>query len=201
MRATASFVKHQSLFRRGERGRRSPLSQPLGARWAPATAKKGQKLPVLVWIYGGAFNIGSASSPIYSGQVLASRGVIYIAINYRLGIFGFLAHPEMTSESGHKASGNWGFLDQVAGLQWVHRNVAAFGGDPSNVTILGQSAGSASINYLQASPLAKGLFARVIGMSGSTLAGGMGGSTPLAACEEQGTRLQVALKAKNLADM
>jgi para-nitrobenzyl esterase len=169
--------------------------------WAPGNAKKGAKLPVLVWIYGGAFNIGSASSPVYAGQHLAAKGVIYVAINYRLGIFGFLAHPQMTQESGHNASGNWGYLDQVAGLQWVKRNIAAFGGDPANVTLVGQSAGSASINNLQASPLAKGLFAHVIGMSGATVSGGMGGSTTLSVAEQQGVKLQEALKAKSLAEM
>lgn len=95
---------------------------------------------------------------LYGGQGLAKKGVIYVGFNYRLGIFGFLAHPEATKESGHNASGDWGFLDQVAALKWVNRNIAKFGGDPNNVMLIGQSAGSMSINYLQASPLAKGLF-------------------------------------------
>ena len=169
--------------------------------WAPKDAKAGAKLPVVVWIYGGAFIVGSASSPIYSGQPLASKGVIYVAANYRLGLFGFMAHPDLTKESGHNASGNWGFLDQVAALQWVQRNIAAFGGDPDNVTLVGQSAGSMSINNLQASPLAKGLFKRVFGMSGTTLNGGPFGGVPLAEAEVQGVKLQQALKSSSLADM
>jgi para-nitrobenzyl esterase len=171
--------------------------------WAPADARRGAKLPVVVWIYGGAFNVGSASSPIYSGEPLARKGVIYVALNYRLGVFGFLAHPELTSESGHNASGNWGFLDQVEGLKWVKRNIAAFGGDPSNVTLAGQSAGSMSINNLQASPLARGLFTRVFGMSGATVRGGPGDATgtPLKTAEGAGVKLQEAMKAKSVADM
>ena len=169
--------------------------------WEPAGAKAGAKLPVMVWIYGGAFTGGSASSPIYAGDALAKKGVIYVAINYRLGTFGFLAHPELTATSGHNASGNWGFLDQVAGLKWVQKNIAAFGGDPGNVTIVAQSAGSMSATDLQASPLAKGLFQRIIGMSGTTLKGGAGAGVPLADAEAEGVKLQTALKAKNLADM
>ena len=169
--------------------------------WAPSGAKAGDKLPVVVWIYGGAFNVGSASSAIYSGAPLASKGVIYVAANYRLGLFGFLAHPELTAESGRNASGNWGFLDQVEALKWVQRNVAAFGGDPSNVTLVGQSAGSMSINNLQASPLARGLFHRVYGMSGATVEGGAGGGAPLAQAEAQGLKLQQAVKAASIADL
>ncbi len=168
--------------------------------WTPGDAKPGDKLPVLVWIYGGAFTGGSASSPIYAGDALAKKGVIYVAINYRLGVFGFLAHPDLTKESGHNASGDWGFLDQVAGLQWVQRNIAAFGGDPNNVTLIGQSAGGMSINNLQVSPLAKGLFQRVFSMSGATVDGGPGAST-LAEAEAQGVKLQTAMKAANLAEM
>jgi len=170
--------------------------------WAPAAAKAGDKLPVVVWIYGGGFQGGSASNPVYSGEPLAQKGVIYVAANYRLGVFGFLAHPELTAESGHNASGNWGFLDQVAALQWVKRNIAAFGGDPDNVTLVGQSAGSMSINNLQASPLAKGLFNRVMGMSGASVRGGPGDIvTPLKAAEAQGVKLQEAMKAATVAQM
>lgn len=169
--------------------------------WEPANAKPGDKLPVVVWIYGGAFAVGSASSPIYSGAPLARDGVLYLALNYRLGIFGFMAHPELTRESGHDASGDWGFLDQVAALKWVQRNIAAFGGDPRNVTLVGQSAGSMSINNLMASPLAKGLFQRVFGMSGATVEGGAGSGVPLKEAEEQGVRLQEAMNAKSVNDM
>ncbi len=169
--------------------------------WAPGSSKRGDKLPVLVWIYGGGFTGGSGAMSIYGGQTLAKRGVIYVTINYRLGIMGFLAHPELTKESGHNASGNWGFLDQVAALEWVQRNIAAFGGNPDNVTLLGQSAGSMSITDLQASPLAKGLFKRVIGMSGTTLSGGAGAGVPLAEAEAQGIKLEEALKAKSVDDL
>jgi para-nitrobenzyl esterase len=169
--------------------------------WAPAKAKSGNKLPVVVWIYGGGFNGGSASSPIYSGVPLAKKGVIYVALNYRVGLFGFLAHPALTRESGHNASGNWGFLDQVAALKWVQRNIAAFGGDPANVTLVGQSAGAMSINNLQASPLARGLFARVFGMSGATVEGGAGEGVPLGRAEAEGVKLQEAMKAPDLAAM
>jgi para-nitrobenzyl esterase len=171
--------------------------------WAPASAKAGDKLPVVVWIYGGAFNVGSASSPIYSGEPLARKGVIYVAPNYRLGIFGFMAHPELTAESGRNASGNWGFLDQVEALKWVQRNIAAFGGDPANVTLVGQSAGSMSINNLQASPLSRGLFHKVFGMSGATVKGGPADASgaPLKDGEAAGVRLQQAMKAASVADM
>jgi len=168
--------------------------------WLPANAKLGRKLPVMVWIYGGAFSGGSASMAVYSGENTAKKGAIYVAPNYRVGIFGFLAHPEATKESGHNASGNWGLMDQVAALKWVQRNIASFGGDPGNVTILGQSAGSMSINDLQASPLAKGLFHRAIGMSGSTLGGALTSGT-LAEAEAQGLKLQAAMKVNSLAEM
>jgi len=169
--------------------------------WAPASSKAGDKLPVLVWIYGGAFNVGSASSPIYGGAPLASKGVIYVAINYRVGVMGFLAHPELTRESGHNASGNWGFLDQLAGLQWVRKNISAFGGDADNVTLIGQSAGSMSITNLQASPLARGLFQRVIGMSGTTLEGGAGRGDSLSDAEAKGMQLQQALEAQGIEEL
>ena len=171
--------------------------------WEPAGAKPNGKLPVVIWIYGGAFNVGSASSPIYSGAPLARKGVIYVAPNYRLGVFGFLAHPELTAETGRGASGNWGFLDQVAALQWVQRNIAAFGGDPRNVTLVGQSAGSMSINNLQASPLARGLFAKAFGMSGASVQGGPAdaGGTSLADAEATGVKLQQAMKAEHITDL
>ncbi len=169
--------------------------------WEPENTKPGDKLPIVVWIYGGAFAVGSASSPIYSGAPLARDGVLYVALNYRLGIFGFMAHPELTRESGHNASGDWGFLDQVAALKWVQRNIAAFGGDPRNVTLVGQSAGSMSINNLMASPLARGLFQRALGMSGATVEGGAGSGVPLQEAEQQGVRLQEAMKANSVEDM
>ena len=167
--------------------------------WEPGSARAGQKLPVIVWIYGGGFTQGSASMPIYGGRNIARKGVIYVAINYRVGVFGFLAHPEATRESGHGASGNWGLLDQVAGLKWVKRNIAAFGGDPGNVTILGESAGSMSVNDLQASPLAKGLFQKAVGWSGAAV--GPRQMPGLHDAEAEGTKLQSAMKAMSLAEM
>jgi len=131
--------------------------------WTPAA---GAKLPVMLWIPGGGFTQESASIPLYWGDTLARKGVIVVTINYRVGAFGFFAHPELTKESAHRTSGNYGLLDQIAALQWIQRNIAAFGGDPSRVTIWGQSAGSMSVNLLMASPLAHGLFQRAIGESG-----------------------------------
>jgi para-nitrobenzyl esterase len=133
--------------------------------WSPVRPK-GTRLPVMVWIYGGGFTNGSASMPLYWGDRLARKGVVVVTFGYRVGPFGFLAHPELTRESPHHCSGNYGFLDQVAALRWVHRNVAAFGGDPSRVTIAGQSAGATSVSILMSSPLAKGLFQRAIAQSG-----------------------------------
>ena len=134
--------------------------------WTPAK-RAGEKLPVMVWIHGGGFTGGSASVPIYDGSKLAEQGVVVIAINYRLGLYGFMAHPELTAESPAHASGNYGLLDQIAALRWIRDNVAAFGGDPARVTIAGQSAGAMSVHHLIASPLAKGLFAQAIAQSGS----------------------------------
>ncbi|MES2303344.1 MAG: carboxylesterase family protein, partial [Pseudomonadota bacterium] len=163
--------------------------------WAPNGAAKA---PVVVWIYGGAFNVGSASMANYSGEPLARDGVVRVNLAYRVGALGFLAHPDLTAEAG--ASGNYGLMDQIAALEWVKRNIAQFGGDPANVTIVGQSAGAMSVSLLQASPLAKGLFARAVAMSGSAF-GGMLGPIPLASAEAQGTALQKELGAASLAEM
>lgn len=170
--------------------------------WVPPSLKSGELAPVVVWIYGGAFSVGSASMANYSGESLAKKGVVYVAVAYRLGALGFMAHPELTAESPHRASGNYGFLDQIAGLQWIQRNIARFGGDPKNVTIMGQSAGSMAVSLLQASPLARGLFHRAVGMSGSSLrSGAAGGAQPLAAAEQGGLQLQAALKVPSLEAM
>jgi para-nitrobenzyl esterase len=135
--------------------------------WTPAKKKTAHEgLPVIVWIYGGGYINGSASMPLYWGDRLAHKGVIVVTIAYRIGPLGFLAHPELTRESPHHSSGNYGLMDQVAALEWIHRNIAAFGGDPKNVTIAGQSSGGMSVSILMASPLAKGLFHRAIGESG-----------------------------------
>jgi para-nitrobenzyl esterase len=135
--------------------------------WTPAKSPAAN-LPVMVWIYGGGLQAGSSSEPRQDGEVLSRKGVIVVSMNYRLGVFGFLAHPGLSKETGH-GSGNYGFMDQIAALQWVRRNIAAFGGDPSNVTIFGESAGSYSVSALMASPLAKDLFQKAIGESGALL--------------------------------
>ncbi|WP_372786495.1 carboxylesterase/lipase family protein [Phenylobacterium sp.] len=133
--------------------------------WTPATRPAG-KLPVMVFIHGGGYTNGATSLPLYWGDRLAKRGVVVVTLAYRLGVLGFLAHPELTAESPHHSSGNYGLMDQVAALAWVKRNIAAFGGDPRRVTIFGQSAGAMSVSMLMASPLAKGLFQGAIGESG-----------------------------------
>jgi para-nitrobenzyl esterase len=134
--------------------------------WTSAPSAEA-KLPVMVWIHGGGFIAGASSEPRQDGEALARRGVVVVSMNYRLSIFGFLVLPELAAESGRKAAGNYGLLDQVAALEWVHRNIAAFGGDPANVTIFGESAGSFSVSALMASPAAKGLFHKAIGESGA----------------------------------
>ena len=136
--------------------------------WAPTNAKEGS-LPVMVWIYGGGFQAGGSSETRQHGDSLAHRNVVIVSLNYRLGIFGFFAHSELTAESPHHASGNYGLMDQLAALNWIQKNIANFGGNPHNVTIFGQSAGSLSVSALMASPLAKGKFEKAIGESGSEL--------------------------------
>jgi len=131
-------------------------------------AKAGEKRPVMVWIHGGALTRGSGATRAYDGTALAKKGVVLVTVNYRLGPLGYLAHPELTSESPQRSSGNYGALDQIAALKWVQKNIVAFGGDPGRVTIFGESAGSWSVNALVASPLAKGLFHRAIGQSGGS---------------------------------
>ncbi|MBK7936860.1 MAG: carboxylesterase family protein [Lewinellaceae bacterium] len=134
--------------------------------WTPAT-RKTSGLPVLLYFYGGGFVAGDGSEPRYDGESMAKKGIVVVTCNYRLNIFGFFAHPELSAEAPYKGSGNYGLLDQVAALQWVRQNIAVFGGDPAKVTIAGESAGSISVSYQMASPLAKGLFAGAIGESGA----------------------------------
>jgi len=130
--------------------------------WAPEDA---QDLPVLVWVHGGSFIWGAGSEALYDGAALARRGAVVVSINYRLGVFGYLAHPQLSFESPHRVSGNYGLLDQIAALEWVKRNIAAVGGDPSNVTVAGESAGALSVLYLMAAPAARGLFAKAVAQS------------------------------------
>jgi para-nitrobenzyl esterase len=169
--------------------------------WTPPNAKAGDKLPVVVWIHGGGFQEGSINFDIYGGEPLAKKGVIFMGISYRVNIFGNLAHPELSAASPHKASGNWGLMDQVAGLKWIQRNIAAFGGDPNNVTVIGQSAGAMALDLLQVSPLAKGLYAKMAALSG----GYHGVAAPkletLAETEAKGVALQQAMKARDIGHM
>jgi len=163
--------------------------------WAPAEPA-GPPAPVLVWIHGGGFAGGSGSIPIYNGRHLAGMGIVVVTINYRVAVFGFLAHPELTAEAG--SSGNYGLMDQVAALQWVQRNIGAFGGDPQRVTIAGQSAGAASVHDLIASPLAKGLFSGAIAESGS----GMGiPADGLADAEALGAKVAAFAGAASIAEL
>ncbi|MGO9931436.1 MAG: carboxylesterase/lipase family protein [Steroidobacteraceae bacterium] len=134
--------------------------------WTPATNAQ-EHLPVLVWIHGGSFRSGSASVPIYNGHALATRGILVVTLNYRLGVLGFLAHPELTAESELKTSGNYGLLDIISALNWLKRNLPAFGGDPDRITLGGQSAGAFAIQLLESAPAAHGLFHQVIAQSGS----------------------------------
>ncbi len=169
-----------------------------GAPTAGQAKSTTTRRPVLVWIYGGGFNSGGSAVPIYDGEATARKGVVFVSINYRVGPFGFMAHPELTRESGKNASGNYGLMDQIAALQWVKQNIAQFGGDPANVTIAGQSAGSMSVNCLVASPLAKGLFNKAIAESGANFARP---NTPLTQAEENGLKTMQAMGASSLAEL
>ncbi|WP_428662241.1 carboxylesterase/lipase family protein [Runella sp.] len=154
--------------------------------------------PVFVWIYGGGFSSGSAACAIYDGEEMAKKGVVFVSINYRVGALGFMAHPELSKEQNN-ASGNYGLLDQIAALKWIQNNIGAFGGDPNNVTIAGQSAGSMSVNCLVASPLAKRLFHRAIAESGGMLSNRI--PTTLANAEKNGEAFQKKANAANLAEL
>ena len=166
--------------------------------WTAANSAN-DKRPVLVYLPGGAFTGGSGDVPVYDGENLAKKGLVVVTINYRLGIFGFFTHPELSKESDQHSSGNYGLLDQVAALEWVKRNIAAFGGDPKRVTIMGQSAGASSVHYLLASPLAKGLFACAIADSGSNMRPGPGGG--LAQSEQSGVQFAQMNGAASLAEL
>lgn len=166
--------------------------------WTPATSK-AEKLPVFVWIYGGGLNSGSANCDIYNGEEMAKKGIVFVSINYRVGVLGFMAHPDLTKESGYQASGNYGFLDQIAALKWVQQNIANFGGNPANVTIAGQSAGAFSVNALIASPLAKGLFHKAIPQSGGLLSNRL--SQNLTDAEKQGIKFMEKAKCSSLAEL
>jgi para-nitrobenzyl esterase len=165
--------------------------------WTPARTA-GERLPVLVYFFGGGFMAGDGSEPRYDGESMARKGIVAITVNYRLGVFGFLAHPELTRESPHHASGNYGLLDQAAALRWVHDNIAAFGGDPAKVTIAGESAGSISVSAQMASPLARDLIAGAIGESGAQIAPTFP-PIPLAQGEQNGVKFAASVGAPSLA--
>ncbi len=170
--------------------------------WTPAKSAD-DRLPVMVWIYGGSFNVGAGSEPWYDGTNLAKKGVIVVTLNYRVDVFGFLSHPELTAESNDHSSGNYGLMDQMAALGWVKRNIAAFGGDPGQVTIFGKSAGSLSVSALMASPLGRGLFQRAIGESGAMLYPGKSpfAFAPLAKAEQSGVKFADILSAHSIAEL
>ncbi|WP_195724326.1 carboxylesterase/lipase family protein [Paenibacillus monticola] len=173
--------------------------------WSNAKSNQ-EKQPVMVFIHGGAYKNGSGSMDLYNGENMAQKGVLFVTINYRLGIFGFMANPELTEESDYGASGNYGILDQIAALKWVKNNIESFGGDPDNVTIAGESAGAGSVNILTASPLAKGLFNKAIAESGAAFdaegekSGGISSQT-LAQAEQQGVEFQASLNKASIKEM
>jgi len=171
--------------------------------WLPAKPRS-KKLPVFVWFYGGGFVAGANSEPRYDGENLAKKGILVVEPNYRLGVFGFFAHPELTKESPHRASGNYGLLDQVAALKWVVKNISAFGGDPNQITIGGESAGSLSVSALMASSLSKDLFQRALGESGAFFAEGVNTGIQvktLPEAEKQGADFSKSIGADSLAKM
>lgn len=166
--------------------------------WTPAITMN-EKLPVLIYFNGGGLMAGSGSEPRYAGMAMARRGMICVTANYREGIFGFFAHPELSKETPYKGSGNYGFLDQQAAIRWVHENISLFGGDPERITIAGESAGSMSVSALMASPLSRGLFAQAIGSSGSVIADKRVKS--LAEAEKAGMEMMRRMGYKNVKEM
>ena len=166
--------------------------------WTPAITMN-EKLPVLIYFNGGGLMAGSGSEPRYAGMSMARRGMICVTANYREGIFGFFAHPELSKETPYKGSGNYGFLDQQAAVRWVHENISLFGGDPERITIAGESAGSMSVSALMASPLSRGLFAQAIGSSGSVIADKRVKS--LAEAEKAGVEMMRRMGYKNVKEM
>jgi len=174
--------------------------------WTPAT-RADERRPVMVWIHGGGFTAGTPPERLYHGEAIARKGVVVVSLAYRLGVFGFLAHPALSAESDMRVSGNYGLLDMIAGLQWVKKNIAAFGGDPGRVTIFGESAGGIAVSQLCASPLAKGLFQAAISQSGGSFGpvregGGPGENMqPLAVAEKAGAAWSSKAGATSLADL
>lgn len=166
--------------------------------WTPAKLST-ERRAVFVWIHGGAYSSGSGEVLLYDGEGLAKKGIVVVTFNYRLGVFGFLAHPELTAESPHRASGNYGLMDQIAALRWVRENIASFGGDPQRITVAGQSAGAGSVHHLLVSPEARGLFHRAIAQSGPWRRNAT--SLPLSEAEDQGRTFARAISAPSLAEL
>jgi para-nitrobenzyl esterase len=195
----------------GPRAMQRPLFGDLGSRshgmsedclylnvWTPARAA-AERLPVLVYFHGGGMMAGDGSEPRYDGDSMSRKGIVAVTVNYRLNVFGFLAHPELTKESPHHASGNYGLLDQTAALRWVKDNISAFGGDPNRITVAGESAGSFSVSALMASPLSKNLFAGAIGESGSML--GKETPIPLLSAEQDGVQFANLAGSNSIAEL
>jgi para-nitrobenzyl esterase len=166
--------------------------------WTPAKTMD-EKLPVFIYFNGGGLMAGSGSEPRYAGLSLARRGIVAITANYREGIFGYFAHPQLSKETSYKGSGNYGFMDQAAAIKWVKDNIAAFGGDPDHITIMGESAGSMSVSALMASPLSRGLIAQAMGSSGSVL--GLRKVSTLAEAEKAGVEMAKKMGCKSLKDL
>src|SRR6516164_4137447 len=191
-------------FWRPWRWRQSWRHSRTGAGRRPSSTSAGSasdKRPVMVWIYGGGFTGGSGGMAWYDGENLAAKGPVIVTFNYRLGLFGFFAHPDLAKESGRNASGNYGMMDAIAMLQWVKKNISAFGGDPKNVTIAGESAGAIMVGALVGSPQAKGLFHRAIAQSGGWMGLTMAKMTTSAQAEENGAKAIAALGVKTVAEL
>ena len=171
-----------------------------GSKAASAKAAN-EKRPVMVWIYGGGYNSGSGSQPMYDGEAPAKKGVVVVTFNYRLGAFGFFSHPELTKESDRRGAANFGVMDSIAALQWVQQNIARFGGDPKRVTIFGESAGAGMVANLMTIPLAKGLFVRAIGESSAWSTARIAPLSTLADAELEGVKLADGVSAKSLAEL
>jgi para-nitrobenzyl esterase len=192
---------------RGPAGASGPAPSPAPSEdclylnvWTAAKSAT-ERRPVIVWTYGGGFTGGAGSLAMYDGDALARKGAVVVTYNYRLGIFGFLAAPELTKESGHNASGNYALMDMATVLRWVQKNIANFGGDPKRVTIDGESAGSMLVSAMVASPQGKGLFQRAIGQSGAWMGVNIGKMTTRAQAEENGEKMVQALGAASIAEL
>ncbi len=187
--------------RGGASASRPPSEDCLYLNVWTAAKSASERRPVIVWTYGGAFTGGAGSLPMYDGDALARKGAVVVTYNYRLGIFGFLAHPELTKESGHDASGNYALMDMATVLRWVQKNIANFGGDPKRVTIDGESAGSMLVSAMVGSPQGKGLFQRAIGQSGAWMGINIGKMTTREQAEENGQKMAQTLGAMSIAEL